>query len=210
MNIGKFVSSLFLLVGLCASAVAQQGDVSTIVSPKLREFLGKNQKALHVLTNTISEAFSNRTFQVYYFYSDDDSIGRASHYYPDESVVGILIRENQQPLDEFISLLFESINSTSEKHFQQVFEKVKSGAISKSDFVKEMDRTEFIAIKRTRDALKGIPVTKNEAGESYFYKRFVECPDGFDDFVAYSKKVASPHRDTTKEWEAKYDFLRTR
>lgn len=205
----KSISLLCFMLGLCAASSAQQGDLLNMVSPKLREFLTENPKAFKVLTNTLSEAFSNRTVQVYYFYSDDDSVPRASHYYPDESVVGILIRENQQPLDEFICLLFESINSTSERRFQKVFEKVKSGEISKSDFVKEMNQTEFAAIKRTRDALKGITVSKNEAGKSYYYKRFIECPDGFDDFAAYSKKVASPHRDTTKEWEAKYDLLRT-
>jgi hypothetical protein len=204
----KLISLLYSIVGLCASAVAQQGHVLNMASPKLREFLAENSKALQLLTNTLSEAFSNRTIQVYYFYSDDDSIARASHYYPDESVVGVLIRENQLPFDEFTCLLFEAINSTSEKHFQELFAKAQSGEISKSDFVKEMRQTEFIAIKRTRDALKKIGVAKNVAAKSYFYKRFAESPDSFDDFVVYRQKVASPHRDTTQELEAKYDLLR--
>jgi len=205
----KFHLLFYFVIGFCAPVIGQPADYLAMVSPKLREFLKESPKASRVFTKTLSEAFSSRTLQVYYFYSDDESIARASHYYPAESVVGILIRENQRPLDEFICLLFETINSTSQRHFQQVFKNVKSGEISKPDFVIEMDRTEFSAIKRTRDILNGIAVSKNEGKKSYFYQRFMQCPDGYDEFVAYSKKVASPHRNTTKEWEARYDLLRT-
>src|SRR5438876_5736803 len=148
-----FSSVLLLSVGLCGATRAQEVKILNKVSPKLRQFLIEHPTALRPLTNVLSVAFAERTLQLYYFYSDDESVARASHDYPDESVVAIFIRENQQPLDEFISLIFEAQNSTSEKQFLKLFAKAKSGAISKNDFARDIVRLEFDATKRTRDLL---------------------------------------------------------
>jgi len=115
----------------------------------------------------------------------------------------------QEPLDEFICLLFEIINSTNEKHFMELAAKAQAGEISKEDFVRGIDGIEFMAMKRTRDLLRGIKFAKTDTANSYNYKRLSETPDNFDDFLLYRKKV-SPHRDARKEYEAKYDFLRKR
>ena len=199
---------LLLLLGLSPSSQAEEGRILNTLSPKLRQFLSENPKAYQSLTNSLSEAFAKRTLQLYYFYSDDESIARASHYYPNEAAVGIFIRENQQALDEFICLVFEAINSISEKGFLELFAKAESGEISKDNFTREIAKLEFKAAKRTRDLLMGIRPSGSEAFRSYYYKRFKDCPDDFEDFLLYSKKVSSPHRDSTKEWEMKYDLLR--
>jgi len=198
---------LWMAIGCCLGSAAQQASILNSVSPKLRQFLSETPRAFASLTNCMAEAFSNRTVQLYYFYSDDEKRARASHYYPYESVVGILIRENQEPVDEFICLVFEAINSTGQERFIGVFTKAQSGQVSKEEFTREMEKIEFVAIKRAREVLRAIKLSSKQVDKSYYYKRLIDCPDDFDDFIAYSKKV-SPHRDTTAEWAAKYDMLR--
>ncbi|MDB6016687.1 MAG: hypothetical protein JWR19_1176 [Pedosphaera sp.] len=117
-----------------------------------------------------------------------------------------MIRENQQPIDEFISLLFEIVNSTGEKQFLALSAKAEAGTISKSDFVRDVGIEEFKATKRVRDLLRKMTFNKNETLNSYFYKRFKDTPDDYEAFDLYSKKV-SPNRDVTKDVESEYDFL---
>ncbi|HTA94662.1 MAG TPA: hypothetical protein VK769_00915 [Verrucomicrobiae bacterium] len=206
----KKIIILFLPLLLCVSSWAQQTNILSSnysVSPKLRQFITDHSTASKLLTNALSEAFSNRTVQLYYFYTDDESTARAFHYYPDESVVGIVIRENQQPPDEFICLLFEVLNSEGEKRFQEIYQKAKDGTLSKGDFVNAVSKVEFEAIKRTRDLIHDLNLNKKEISESYYYNRLIQCPDKFEDFLSYKKKV-SPQRDQVKEYEMDYDSLR--
>jgi hypothetical protein len=210
------VTNIFktLLVGLslslALSIAAQTNHALDIVSPKLRDFLVHNGKAYEVFTNCLNQAFSNRRLELYYFYSNNESKPRASHYYKDETTVCVVIRENQLPLDEYICLVFELINSMSESQFSELISRARTGDISKDDFAREMSRTEFLAIKRTRDVLKDIVIAKGKIRESYYYKRFIECPDSFADFMVYRRSIASPHRDAMNEWREKYEFLRQR
>jgi hypothetical protein len=203
----KNIFIFLFLMCLCISLRAQQGVSVTSMSPKLRKFLSENPKAFQLLTNTFFKVFTNRTVQLSYFYSEDESVARACHKYPAEAVVSILIRENQQPMDEYIGLLFEAINSTGEKRFKEILEKAQAGTISKKDFAKEIIKIEFSAVKHTRDLLKGLKLNESESAKSYFYKRFSGCPDNYEDFEAYSKKV-SPERDAIENYEAQYDWLR--
>ena len=198
---------LFLLLLLCLSSWAQQNNFLGGASPKLRQFLTDHPAATKLLTNTLSEAFSNRTVHLYYFYSDDESIARAFHYYQYESSVVIAIRENQQPSDEFICLVFEMLNSEGETRFQEISEKAASGTISRTNFPIEILKVEFEAVKRIHDLLGNLKLNEKEVDESYYYNRFTQCPNKFEDFLSYTKKV-SPHRDPIKEYEAKYDLLR--
>jgi len=181
-----------------------------MASPKLREFLSAHPAALQSLTNILSRAFAERTIQLYYFYSDDESAARASHYYQSDSVVGIVIRENQQPADEFICLVFEVLNSESQKLFQELMRKAESGAISRMDFAEEMLRVEFKAVQAIRDLLGTFRLSKREMSKSYHYKLFNETPKRFEDFLAYTKKISVPERDVLEEYKVKYDALRKR
>jgi hypothetical protein len=205
----KKIIILFLSLLVCVSSWAQQTNIlnsNYSVSPKLRQFITDHSGASKLLTNALSEAFSNRTVQLYYFYTDNESTPRAFHYYPDESVVGIVIRENQQPSDEFISLLFEVLNSESEKHFQEITQKAENGDLSKTNFITEILKVEFEADKRTRDLISDLNLNKKEISESYFYNRFIKCPNKFEDFLPYQKMV-SPNRDLFKEYGMEYDSL---
>jgi hypothetical protein len=189
------------------SSLAQDEKPLSNLSPKLREFLIEHPVVLRKFTSVLSETCSGRTVLFYYFYSEDESVPRAYHDYPDESHVAIYVRENQQPLDEMLCLIFERWNSTNEKQFTELWDKAKSGAMTRSEFTREVGRLEFGATKKTRDLLKDIKLSRGEKNKSHYYKLFLGVPDEFDEYLAYLKKLPSS-RDVVKELETKYDQLR--
>lgn len=199
-----FSSSAFF----CVSSFAEESKILGTFSPKLRQFVIGHPGALQILTNTLSEAFSNRTVQLYYFYSNDKSLPVSYHYYPSESAVGICILENQTPLDEFSTFVFEAVNSEGEKHFQELSHRAEVGDISRTDYATEIMRVEFTAVKRTGDLLCNLKPNDKEIFDSHTYKHFFECPKKFEDFLIYTKNISLPERDPFEEYEAQYDLLR--
>lgn len=198
---------VFLLLVAFPFCRGQESALISTVSPKLKQFLEQQPAASQMLTNALHEAFSARAARLYYFYSDSDSSARAFHYYPADSQVVFAVRENQQPLDEFICLIFEVLNSEEEKHFAQLCDGARSGDLSKEAFAQAVLEREFDAYKRTRDLLRKLKVTKRTSAKSYFYGRLTQSPDRFEDFARYLKKV-SPERDPIREYESQYDSLR--
>ena len=206
----KLLITFVVCVAAGTPSWAQQSAFESRMSPKLRQFMTDYPAALKSLTSSFSEVFSNRTAWVYYFYLDDESEARAYHFYPntlDLPQVVICVRENQQRLDEFITLLFETLNSRGERRFATLFEEARAGSISKGEFAREILRVEFEATKSTRDLLLALKFNRKETSRSHYYRLYVECPSGFEDFLSYPKRV-SGKRDAIKEYEAKYDSIR--
>lgn len=194
----------------CASSSAQESQILNTISPKLRAFLTEQPAALNELTNALTHTFSGKTVRLFYFYSNDESEPKAFHYYPNTigmADVVICTRENQQPLDEFITILFEVVNARGESRFSQLVESARAGTVSKTEFARGILKAEFEASKATRDALRHLKVSKQDQAASYYYGRFTGCPNEFEEFLSYSKKI-SPLRDASKEYELKYDSLR--
>jgi hypothetical protein len=204
-------SYTFLLsILLCVSSWAQSSSVVIEASPKLKKFLSDNPEAAKVFANAIATAFSQKTVQLLYFYSDDESKARAFHFYPNtigSPDVMLCIRENQTPLDEFITTLFETLNTKNENAFTELSQNAYSGTITKEQFAKGILQKEFEATKSIHSILLELRLATNEVNESFYYRKFAECPTNFDGFMAYSKKV-SQSRDAMKEYELKYDSLR--
>jgi len=119
--------------------------------------------------------------------------------------VAILIRENQEPCDEFIGLIYEILNSQGEKRFQELFDEAKSGAVSKTDFVRGIMRQEFETVKKVRGLLENFKLSKKEKSTSYFFNKFSQCPNDFEAYVVYKPKGVT--RDQFKEYEQLYDSL---
>src|SRR5689334_21488411 len=111
---GQLTLLAFMILALSSWA---QGTNYFTPSPKLKALLASNPAARAALSNACAVAFLGRTFTLYYFYSDTDSVARAYHFYPDAAAVVVCVRENQEPWDELICILFELINSKSEEHF---------------------------------------------------------------------------------------------
>jgi hypothetical protein len=202
----KSIALICLPILLSISSSAEDSGILKVVSPKLKQFLAEHSAASQTLVAVISESFSNRTVQLYYFYSDDDARPRALHYYPDDSAVGLLIRENQEVCDEYICLIFEILNSQGEKRFKDLAEQAKSGTVSKKDFARGIMRQEFQAILRVRGLLDGLKLKPKEKSASYYFKKFADCPDDFEKFLTYQPKGVT--RDQFKEYEQAYDSLR--
>jgi len=181
-----------------------------MASPKLKKFLSDYSETAKIFTNAVSNAFSNKTVRLYYFYSDNDSEARCFHFYPNRAgmpEVVLCVRENQAPLDEFICVLFETLNSKNESEFWKLFQDASLGNISREQYAKEILQHEFEATKNTRAILLTLKFEKKETGESHYYREFAECPTNFDDFLTYSKKL-SQDRDVLKEYELQYGSLR--
>jgi hypothetical protein len=200
----------FFSMLLCASSWAQDNNILSTVSPKLKKLISDYPEASKVFTNIISNTFSNKTVRLYYFYSDDESEERAFHYYP--NTVGLpeivlCARENQTPLDEFICILFETMNTKNESGFAKLFEAAHSGSVSREQFARDILQYEFEATKNIRTLLLTLKFGNKETIDSYYYSRLINCPNEFESFLEYSKKV-SPHRDAFKNYELYYDSLR--
>jgi hypothetical protein len=193
-----------LWFGVCSKA--QDSSPLSKFSPKLKQFLRDHPAASTSLSKYLAEAFGKRRLEIYYFYTDNDSVPRASHVYPDSDSVQIRIRENQSAVDECICLLFEVINSEGQQQFQQLVAMAKSRVISRSDFSKAMMRKEFEAVKRTQDIVRTYNLSPQEIAASYSYSRLMNCPGNFDSYLVYLKS-ASPQRDQALEYQRYYDSI---
>lgn len=205
---------LVTILVVCAMALtalqAQQSLLKSRMSPKLQQFMKGHPAAWAALQGSFSETFSNSTVWIFYFYADKDSEARAFHFYPHTKglpKVVLCVCENQQPVDQFISMLFEAINARGEKRFTELVDEARAGSIPKAEFVREVLRQEFEATKRTRDLILAIKFSRKEKSASHYYRLYAECPTTFDEFIAYTKRV-SGKRDVMKEYEAQYDSLR--
>jgi len=201
---------LFIVLSMLLSAVSacsQETNKFDMFSPKLRRFLSDHPPASQSLKRILVESFAARTVQLYYFYTEDDSLAKAFHYYPETNAVVIAIRENQQPLDEFICIAFEALNSENEAEFQALCHRAQLGTISKGDFSRDILKVEFKAEKRLRVLVDNLKLRKSETSKSYHFKGLIECPDTFEDYLFYTKKSLFP-RDPIKEYETQYDTFR--
>jgi hypothetical protein len=206
----KALATLSLCILSVTTSRSQLPPIERRESPKLRQFLSDHPLAAKTLTNTISKVFSNRTVDLFYFYDDDDHTKPpAYHYYPHKpgnAEVIICVRENQAPLDEYLCLLFESLNSRSEANFVKLTQEAREGKISRDAFAREILRSEFTASLDTRTAMMNLNLDKSDTIGSYYYKRVLNSPGKFDDFLLYIKKDSK--RDVFKEYQEKYDEIR--
>ena len=204
----KKIATLLLVASSCLLCRAQGTNVYGMMSPKLSQFLTTHTGASELLSNVLFEAFAGRSVQLYYFYTDDTNMARAFHYYPDESSVGIVIEENQQPSDQCICLIFEMLNSEREKQFQAFYQEAQAGNISRTNFAIGILRQEFGTVERMKALLHHFDLSKTEMAEPNYYKSFTDCPDTFDGFLSYSQKLWPKGNDRMTFYEQQYDYLR--
>ena len=209
-TMGGKLAIFFPALFMCWASSAQETNLLGACSPKLRKFLTDHPVALKELNHAFSGAFTGRTVRLNYFYSDDEHEPRAFHLYPQTAGlpdVYICVRENQLPLDEFTSMLFEILNSKGEPRFEQLFKDAKAGTISRSEFARAILKVEFEAAKTTRDLLGRLELGKKDIAKSYYYGRYRELPDDFEGYLLYIKRV-SPKMDAIGGYELQYDSLR--
>ena len=201
---------LAILVTAFSTTTSWAGESPALdgFSPSLRSLLKEHPENVNALNEIFVEAFSNRVAHLYYFYTQNQSLPKAQHYYPEEGKVFIMVKADQLPADEFLCIFDEAINSEGEKRFDELYDEARSGTIGRTDFAREIIRQEFVAVKRTRDLLGKLKFTKKEKSASHFYKDFAECPDNFEDFLTYVRSLDPARRDQLSEYEKEYDTLR--
>jgi hypothetical protein len=200
----------FLLLFLSPALWAGQNGFYSSLSPNLRKFLSDHPTAVKEFTNAVSGAFSGRTARVFYFYSEDPDERGASHFYPDAAGmpdVAICVAEDSYPLDEFINVLYETLNSKGEDRFRALVAKARAGTIARGDFAREVAKVEFEALKSTRDLLRQVKLSKKEIAKSHYYHYFFEMPDEFESFLLYQRKLPTD-QPPMREYELDYDQLR--
>lgn len=204
-QISRYIT-IVLLVSLCIVSRAQDTTFLDMTSPSLKAFLLQRPKELECLTNIFSQVFTNKKVEIFYFYSEEDSKPRSFQTYPDESTVNISIRENQKPVDQFICLVYESLNSEGSVELAKICQRAESGNISKEDFAQGLLKIEFGAVKKTRDILTSLKLKKRDISESDYYESFKRCPDEFKAFISYEKSTSTNY-DPIANYEAQYDAI---
>lgn len=214
-NMQKRVTVILLSAFLCSSSWAQHTNLLSTVSPKLKSFLAHSPAAAQTLAKAISDAFTNKAVRLFYFYPNtqpDRSTFEplAFHFYPNLTGmpdVLICVAENQAPLDEFISILFEALNTKGDDRFAKLDEDARSGIISRPEYAREKLKVEFEAEKNTRDLLRALKLSKAETAGSHEHALYLGCPDTFEAFLPYLKKV-NRHGDIFEAYQSLYDSLR--
>jgi len=204
-----FAFVLFMLA--CPLLRAADTNFLTSVSPNLKKFLIDHRAAMKVLTNALAEAFSNRTVRLYYYYSYDPDERRAGHFYPNTAGmpdVAICVAQDSYPVDEFIGVLYETLNSKGQKRFQELTEKARKETISRAEFAKGIDRVEFDALISTRDLLLHLGLSKKEIKRSHYYHYFADMPTDFDSYLSYRRSLFPANHDPMEIYESQYDLLR--
>jgi hypothetical protein len=203
----------YLLAALLCTLIwspsrAEESWLQGNLSPGLKEFMASHREALRTLTNSFSEVFSNRSVRVLYFYSNNESEAKAYHFYPGTvgiAEVFICIREDQKPLDQFITLLFETLNSRGEAEFAKLVESARSRNVSKQAFARGILRIEFEATKSTRDLLIPLKASKKEMKESHYYHSHPIAGGVFEDkkALAFVRHRATRHGHEKQSQETK-------
>lgn len=209
-RLGQKLTLLFSCLFLCWASWAQETNLLRGASPKLSKFLAEHPTALKALNHAFSDAFQERTVGLQYFYSEDEHQAKAFHFYPQNAglpQVLICVRENQCPLDEFIGVIFEIVNSKGEARFKQIVERGKAGTISRTEFARAILKVEFDADKTIRDLLRRLELREKDKAKSYYYGRYRSLPDDFEGYLSFIKRV-SPKRDAIGDYELQYDIMR--
>ena len=205
----KLILVLSFLITLSTPIYAQEQCILGMVSPKLREFLATHQQAFQAFSNTTWECFSNRTLEIYYFYSDAKYRPDATHYYSSPTNVVMTIRENQEPLDEFICFIYEAKNSLNQQRFEAIFEEARTGKITKNEYAYKFDRIEFEASLVTKELLAKLKFSKREISKSRKYKAMMETSNKYEDRLS-NLRNGSPLHHTYRQLKISddYDLLR--
>jgi hypothetical protein len=186
-------------------AIAREGDYKEALSPKVRQFLLANPDTAKVMESVYDEAFTKRgkVLTLHYFYTECASCPGAAHFFEDDSVVMITVREDQAPLDEYLSIVFEMLNSMGEKRFRELEGKAIAGDISREDYVLETRRNEFLAFRRLKELVRPLKIPEVDAKQSLYYKSFSKYGN---DFGLFNDAISK--RTVKDDYDKDYDILR--
>jgi hypothetical protein len=183
-------ASVVILILLCLS-LSTSAKAQDTFSPRLIKFLESHPAASCTFSNEIMKAkgTANNRIEIFYFYNNDPNALTAHHnMFAQTTEIAIFVLEGQEPCDEYLDILFEVLNLSGDKRFQELYQQAMSGSISRSNFVSEMLRQEFQTVKTLQHLIPSLRLTPQEISKSKDYDIWLHSPDDFDDFVIYSRK----------------------
>jgi hypothetical protein len=122
--------------------------------------------------------------------------------------VVITVAQDSYPLDEFINVVFETLNSKGEDRFRAIVDKARAGRIARGDFAREVFRVEFDAVKTTQELLRQVKLSKKEIGKSHNYHYLFETPNDFEGYLSYVAKLFPADQSPLRKYELYFDQIR--
>jgi len=174
------------------------------MSPKVKALLEHCSSAAVLLSNTCSSVLVGKTARLYYFYDPYTNRPSAFHSYAGANGVTIAVRENQSAWDQYLGLLFEIINSSNQPKFTRLALQAERGKLSRRDFPVQVLELEHQAVLRTRELVVGLGLASSEFVDSVLYKRLLNSPNRFDEFLAYVQQPENK-RNPLLEYQQQYD-----
>jgi tetratricopeptide (TPR) repeat protein len=192
--------AVFFLAVIGQSAEASIADRQTMLikslSPELQKFLRENVSASKYLNNILAVQLSVRSIEIQY--TNDSPGPTARHYCPKPDVAVIELSSHREPIDEYLSLVFELFNSSHEEEFRKVLDEASAKKISKRDFIRQLVRIEFESCLKVRSDLPLLHFSAKDIASSQSYENYLNTPDTFEDHFLEVKNVGdewSPARD---------------
>jgi hypothetical protein len=103
-----------------------------VLSPKVREFISRHGEVNQILVDVfMDQPPPNHDMRLYYFYTEDVAAAPAYYYWMGSNHVVIAVSESQKPVDEFIEIIFEMINSERDQKWQQLSQEAAHGRIGR-------------------------------------------------------------------------------
>jgi hypothetical protein len=202
-----FIMSRMFVLAVLSIVICFGAQAQNSFSPELTKFLLNHPATSLVLSNTFAETSFTHKVEIYYYYTVDESTPKAHHNYLGESsTLGIFVCENQPACDQCICILFELLNSKGEKRFRELWALAESGGISKENFAKEILRQEFQAVRETQNLIQKFDLKPEDVAKSKSYTQFMQSPNDFETFLAYSQKLSQGG--DQKAYEELYDKIR--
>lgn len=179
---------IFILLCLLSTISIKAQDT---FSPQLNEFLENHSTASCILSNEVrkAQASSGNRIAIFYFYTYNETTPTAHHNKNNDGPeVAIFIRGGRPAIDEYLDFLFEVLNMSGDKRFQELFQQARSDGITRSNFVSEILRQEFQAMKTLRQMVPTLKFSPQEIAGSRVYNDLTNAPTDFGEFLSYTKK----------------------
>jgi hypothetical protein len=181
----------------------QSTVLEQMLSPKVREYIGRHGEVKELLADAFRAATTNRATRICYFYTENLTIAPAFHSFtPLNNNFEISIRESLWPVDELAVLYFELINSQRDDKILAIGDQASLGRIGRQDYVDAVAKEEFHAHSKTQAFVNQLQLSKQEMADSWAVHNFGGPPTDYKTLMSNSAGSYFGH------YEAQYDAMR--
>lgn len=201
------LTAIFFWAMMANPAKATTAEFVNALSPQLRQFLRDHVAASNYLTGILDVQTSVRSLGIEY--TNDLRGTTACHVSPKPDLSVIWICKDQQPIDEYLDVVFELFNSSHEEKFRKVEDEARAKRISRRNFVKQIVKIEYESHAKLKSDLPLLKFSaKDIAASSNYEYGFVNGPGNFEDFFSWVKNGSGPD-ELPKTWDygVMYDSL---